>query len=155
MCPIGLEGFWGTAGDTMLCDMILGDGGEGKEKGGKEKRKEKQNKKKSPINFQTTAKNKAKALIWGGAGRALRGEALIKSMGHILWQRYNWSIGLPGALMSTMCVLSVTAGIGMAVCPGPPACPVPTDLHGGNPCWVSPRSRQPRLKPGGTFRRCP
>lgn len=51
MCPIGLEGFWGAAGDTVLCDMILGDGGEGKEKGGERKEERKTKQKKEPHQF--------------------------------------------------------------------------------------------------------
>lgn len=55
----------GGCGDAVLCDMILEGGKRGKR--GRKKREGKK-KKQSPSNFQTTAKNKAKALIWGGAG---------------------------------------------------------------------------------------
>lgn len=63
--PYRAGGVVGGCGDSVLCDMIL-EGGKGGKRG--RKKREEKKKKLSPSNFQTTAKNKAKALIWGGAG---------------------------------------------------------------------------------------
>lgn len=63
--PYRAGGVVGGCGYAVLCDMIL-EGGKGGKRG--RKKREEKKKKLSPSNFQTTAKNKAKALIWGGAG---------------------------------------------------------------------------------------
>lgn len=73
-CCWGFRG-WGTASSdrgTVNREKTRGKKVEKMEKGGEKKGRKK--KKRSPSNFQITAKNKAKAVARGGAGRGEHGE---------------------------------------------------------------------------------